>query len=86
MGTFNITTKKLYLKLDIVYFVFFYYYFALVCHFVSFLVLYLCSKATTTINMYSCGVIETHPSIGWKIPGASPGKSVLLVFLDHKMM
>ncbi len=27
----------------------------------------------------SCGVRVTHPSFGWKIPGASPGKSVWCV-------
>ncbi len=27
----------------------------------------------------SCGVIVTHSSFGWKIPGASPGKSVWCV-------
>ncbi len=33
-------------------------------------------KERYTKRHNSCGVRVTHPSFGWKIPGASPGKSV----------
>ncbi len=33
-------------------------------------------KERYTKRQNSCGVRVTHPYFGWKIPGASPGKSV----------